>query len=232
MIDGLIFDSKQYRDSTVFNLGFDFLENDFISPFGHCKFEGRIGLKGTVLEEINEYYSEEKVYDIGEIRFHAYNLDKLGFDYFDKEWDTAVSESSLEEAMEVDSEDTSLYFSVFENGFDNCINGISLDDWYEMAMTVGEGYLVTLDRCYINPEYRKMGIGKYLHENLFKILYHEFNITTLFVVGICVPDEGESEDMVEVQKKVLSNAGFNVFKCSGKPTFCKYVYDEEFLRLL
>ena len=105
--------------------------------------------------------------------------------------------------MDEDSSDTELYYSIFEKGFDKVAKKVDESKWNDMAFAVSEGYLITLDRCYINPEYRKMGIGRYIHENLFKIFYSEFNINTIFVVGICVPDKGEPQNMLDIQKKVL-----------------------------
>ena len=223
---GLSFVGSQQREPMFFTLGRDFLDNSD-SPYGYSKFEGHIRIDGEMYDEEND---DSEIVEVGEIRFHAYNLEKLKFNYFDKkDFKVCMEDSPLAWAMDVDSSDTSLYFAVFANGFNKAVKGVSENEWTDMAFSVNEGYLVTLDRCYIKPEYRKMGVGQYIHENLFKILYTEFNITTLFVVGICVPDKNEPENMKDVQKKILKNNGFNVFKCSNETAFCKYVYDLDFL---
>ena len=221
-IDSLMFRCGQQRDPMLFSLTNDFLDNDANSEYGYKKFEGTIVIDGYT-------YDDEIIKGIGEIRFHAYNLSNLGFNYFEQKWTEANKHSHLSIAMDVDSSDTEFYYSVFKKVYTKTVSIIPFDEWDNMTFAITEGYLITLDRVYIKPEFRGQGIGQYIHENLFKIIYSEFNIVPLFAVGICVRDKGEPENMLEIQKKVLKNNGFSVFKHKASTAFCKYIYDNDFM---
>ena len=232
MIEGLVFKGVQQRSPFIFNLG----DGDFFDtitgsddPYGFNKFTGYIKIEGYSWDDEEE---DESYVDVGEICFNAYNLGSLNFDCFCQDWKTAIRNSELYDAMDMDSSDAALYYSVFEEGYNRAISDIFPEDWDDMIMLVNEGYLITLDRVYIKPEYRKMGIGKFIHEHLFKILYTEFNIIPFFAVGICVPDKGEPDNMLEVQKKVLTDNDFDVFECYNETAFCKYIFDIDFLESL
>jgi GNAT superfamily N-acetyltransferase len=231
-IDSLLFKPSQYRDPTFFSLDSDFLDNDANSEFGYKKFEGHILIDGISYEDDKDdpdVVIENTIENIAAIDFHAYNLANLGFDYFNQDWSHADKHSKLVFAMDVDSADTELCHLIFKRGYTKTASAVPFEKWQDMTFAITEGYLITLDRVYIKPEYRKQGIGQYIYENLFKILYTEFNIVPLFAVGFCVPDKGEPENMLEVQKKLLKNNGFNVYKCNNETAFCKFIYDNDFM---
>lgn len=223
-IDYLQFVGYQQRYPNFFSLHNDFLDNAYESEYGYKMFSGRIVINGISYDEDD---NESIIEGIGEIHFHAFNLANLGFDYTYQDWPHANKNSHLAFAMDVDSVDTNLYYSIFQRGYTKAASAV--EGWEDMTFAITEGYLITLDRVYIKSEYRQQGIGQYIHQNLFKILYTEFNIVPLFAVGICVPDKGESENMLKVQKKVLTNNGYSVFKCSNETAFCKYIYDNDFM---
>ena len=222
-----MFRCAQQRDSLLFSLTSNFLDNDPNSEYGYKKFEGTIVIDGYAYNEEDD--DGKIIENIGEIRFHAYNLSNLGFNYFEQNWSDANKHSHLSIAMDVDSSDTDFYHSVFKKAYTKAASAISFDEWDNMTFSITEGYLITLDKVYIKPEFRGQGIGQYIHENLFKIIYTEFNIVPLFAVGICVPDRDEPENMLEVQKKLLKKNGFSVFKHKDSTAFCKFIYDNDFM---
>lgn len=228
-IDNLVFSCSQKRDPMFFSLTNDFLDNDPNSEYGYKKFDGTIIINGEVYNEEDEDDYGEVIENIGAIRFHAYNLSNLGFNYFEQNWTDANKHSHLSIAMDVDSSDTDFYHSVFKKAYTKEASAVPFEKWQDMTFAITEGYLITLDWVCINPEFRGQGIAQYILKNLFKIIYTEFNIVPLFAVGTCIADRDEPENMLEVQKKLLKKNGFSVFKHKDSTAFCKFIYDNDFM---
>jgi hypothetical protein len=227
-IDYLLFRNYQERDPIFYSLtSYNFLENDDELKNGYKKFIGTVTIDGyTYDKEVGE---EKIIEGIGQIRFHAYNLSSLDFNYFDQKWLDTNKHSRLRIAMEKDSAYSDVYYSIFKKAYTEIAPTIPFDDWNEMTFAITEGYLIVLDKVYIKPEYRGQGISHYIHRNLFKIIYTNFNIVSLFAVGCCEHDGDESESMLEVKKNILKDNDFIVFKHYGFTAFCKFIYNSYFM---
>ncbi|NLB42843.1 MAG: hypothetical protein GX815_11425 [Clostridiales bacterium] len=81
-------------------------------------------------------------------------------------------------------------------------------------------YLCYIDRVYIEPKYRKLGIAKYIFKNLYTILLHTLMIhIRCFVIypqpqvrteERWVDQEDPNNVMKKVMTKVIKNAGYRV----------------------
>ena len=226
-LDGIRFVTIQDRPIDYFSLDGD--GSQFISDLDVAEYNQFAGFMKIIGISYDEKTDENVEVEVGEIDFHAYNLKNLNFDCFEAEFAKADKNSSLYVAMDMESSDTALYYAVFAQSYDRVVRLIHPEVWDEISMHEGDTYLITLDRCKIYEEYRKQGIGKFIHKNFFKIFYTYYNIVSLFMVGICVPDEGESENMRDVQMKLLEDNDFLVFNCCNEISFCKCIYDSKFL---
>lgn len=190
------------------------------------KFRGELSISGITYDE--ETFEPEEEVAVGELRFHAYDLKNLGFSTRHEKFSFANANSYLFEAMDMDNGDNDLYYDVFKMDFQNLMKSMDEND-RENINFVEHPYLIVLDRMFIYQEYRKQGIANFILNNFFKIFYAYYNITPVFVVGACVPDEGEAEDMKEIQKAMLEKCDFHVFSLKTETVFCKCVYDVKFV---
>lgn len=104
------------------------------------------------------------------------------------------------------------YESILEDGFDE-------DKMFERRAT---GYISTL---YVDPDYRQRGIGKYLLDNLYDIIFHHFGYAAHFIVIGTEPYEmveidgeeslrydGAGKEMGEVVLKTMESCGYEPLK--------------------
>ena len=225
-IDCLTFEVSQDKPVDYFNLFCNFEEQGYNGKFDYNMFTGKLKIIGHTYNEDMEY---ENSTEIGEICFHAYNLNKFGFDYFCDNFAEASFNRSLYYAMDMESRKTEFHFAIFEKGYQQAFNAIPLNEWNDMSFYESNCYLITVDWFYINPKYRRQGVATYILKNFFKIFYTCLNIVPLFVVGLSLPGDNETQKMQEIQNRLLSSTGFNVFKLSNESVFCKCIYDIEFI---
>lgn len=225
-IDALMFESYNTKNQMYFDMAKDFTANELSGVCGFNKFEGELKVIGYIEDKDDVGYGD--YVDVGVLRFHAYNLNKLGFYPSYKNFNKANADSSLLHAMEMDNPDTEVYFHVFQAGYKDAWKDAKGKNIKDINFEYNQ-YLVTFDRCYINPEYRNQGISDYIHSHLFELLYTYFNITPTFMVGICKPDESEPEGMKAVQEKIMKKHGFRVFQLDDYTGFCKCIYNRDFL---
>ncbi len=151
--------------------------------------------------------------NIGYVRFHAYNLDLLGFDCNSGVFENA-NNKELKDIMKRNSE-SSMYYQIFEKGFDlvksnNCSRDLRTTN-----------YLITLDRIYIDNRYRNKGVGTYIYQNLLKLLHIYFDIEPTYIVGVVIPTFPEGTDLIH--KNLLEKEGFELFEVHDIMGFYKKV---------
>ena len=105
---------------------------------------------------------------------------------------------------------------------------IDYKDFPELYDEGNDLWLITLDRFYINKEFRHKGISKFIHKYMFDILKTYFGITSAFLCGVLIPDEEKGVDekkMMESQKKAYKTQKYcKVGKVDGEVFFCQLVY--------
>lgn len=168
--------------------------------------------------DVDDIDFEEKE-KIGEVHFHAFHLDKCGCDLFDGN----IEISDLYDIMDEISGDEQVYCSIFESACKELSKKMEKYKWAEFFM-VDNLHLVTLDRLYINENYRRNGFSKYILNNLQDILRSYYNIETFMVVGVCSPDvDDEKNTMLKIQKDGLKKVGFTVKKSGSDTIFYKLI---------
>ena len=221
-----MFDSYQDNCGLLFDLNGGFIDEAIAGRCSFNKFEGGLKILGYIEDEDDLGYGD--YVEVGELRFHAYNLDKLGFFTSHKDFKKANKKSSLLYVMDMDSADNETYFRIFEAGYKDAWKDMKAAKVKDMDFESNQ-YLITFDRFYIDKEYRNQGIANYIHSHLFELLYTYFNITPTFMVGVCNPDAGEPEDMKAVQENIMKKHGFRVFQFNKDTAFCKCIYNRDFL---
>lgn len=82
-------------------------------------------------------------------------------------------------------------------------------DYDEILMTWGKNIVSgALHRFYVYPEYRKLGIGKTMINSLDKLLEMALNLKLRCLVTYPKPDDGQSDNMLEIMIKNIVNNGF------------------------
>lgn len=160
---------------------------------------------------------------IGELAAWAYGTNHLdlALDGDDFE-DFQLSDAFYYKADE-DSDDTAFYYSVLEYFYDDIKldNDIAVDIFDEM-------HVLFLHRFFIEPEYRSMGIGNFIAQNLSKIFYSIANLKPIYCVGILNPDD-KTEETKQIQIRTMENANFEVGEIDGSTVFAGCIYDEDIM---
>ena len=171
----------------------------------------------SIVDVDNDEFEEKA--EIGEVCFHAFNLDKCGCELFEGD----IEISNLYDIMDSISGDEEVYCSIFEMACKEANKKMEKYKWSELFMR-DNLHLVTLDRLYINENYRHNGLSKYILSNLEDILRNYYNIETFMIVGICSPDvDDEKNTMLEIQKKGLKNLNFSIGKLGSDTIFYKLI---------
>ena len=69
-----------------------------------------------------------------------------------------------------------------------------------------------LHRFYVYPEYRKLGIGEFMLNNLDKILERTLNLKLRCLITYPKPDEGQDANMLDVMIKHITDNGFKMLQ--------------------
>ena len=122
-----------------------------------------------------------------------------------------------------ENEDTANYYEVLQTLYPH----IRAED--EDIIWGDDVHIIALQRFFIEPEYRGMGIGKFIAENLAKVIFEATNIKSLYCVGVLVPDDGTSATR-EIQRKTMEGADFCVIEdWDAEYIFGKCIYDEDIM---
>lgn len=160
---------------------------------------------------------------IGELEIHAFNTSRCGLDIHAATFDEFDGEDILFDVMDMCGDDAA-YWHILKDMYDQIRpdEALLLDVW-------DDTYIIALQRFFINPEFRGKGIGRYIANNLAKIIYNTSNIKPLYVVGVLNPDD-DSEETKAIQKRTMESAGITVTTdYRGECQFVGCIFDEDII---
>lgn len=169
--------------------------------------------------------NEEETYSkIGELEFYSYSANKCNLELEEEDFEDVDAEQILYNLMDAEMEDTANYYEILQILYPQ----IRVEN-AEDIIWGDDVHIIALQRFFINPEYRGMGIGKFIAENLAKVIFEATNIKSLYCVGVLVPDDGTSETRA-IQAKTMIGADFCVAEDDdGEYVFAKCIYDEDIM---
>lgn len=165
-------------------------------------------------------------HEIGEVVISAYNLTKLMFDYEYDSWENTGEDSYLLEAMTAIGDYDGL--TVLSHGYETMIDKLD-ESIHDRTESEPDGYLVVIDKLYINANARNKGYGTFIIKNLFKLLYAYFHIETIFVTGVCNVSSEEAYRTKTILTELLRKHDYHVFDLDNYPVFCSCIFESDFL---
>ena len=166
---------------------------------------------------------DENYSKIGELEFYSYSVNRCNLELDEEDFEDFDCENILCALMDSENEDTANYYEVLQTLYPR----IRAED--EDIIWGDDVHIIALQRFFIEPEYRGMGIGKFIAENLAKVIFEATNIKSLYCVGVLVPDDGTSATR-EIQRKTMESADFCVVEdWDAEYIFGKCIYDEDIM---
>ena len=201
-----IYRQQNVFDTNTMNICQNFETDDDLNVF--------TGIIDILFAETEDDVIEENFINVGNIEFHAYNLN--GFDLnFDKNY---YNLCRLFDYMDDEGVDQVTYYDIFLKAYD--LLAKKLDESWNDIWFDNDKYFITLDRLYIDEKYRKKGIATYALNNLNFILNTYYNINPIIITGICKPDDN-TQEMLKIQIDTLRKVGFTIYRNNNKDT-CFY----------
>ena len=181
-----------------------------------------------VLIDIMAYDEQDsEVGKIGEIELYSFNANHLGLDMFANNFDDFDPEGDLLEIMDNQSQEMYQYYNILSQYFMDAKASFPDEAALEDCIEILDSDLsfVVLQRFFINPDWRKKGIGSFIMKNFSKIVYSSSHVDPVLVVGIINPDD-RTDETKSVQKKLFKDAGYLVDKDDvGNDVFAGYTWD-------
>lgn len=197
--------------------------------FKNCNDEIRICVNKDFESDISEYdkYSskiEIKIYDIENENDDYKNNEDLNV--------VAIIEAQLLNIDKIEEDDEELV------DIADMLDGEVYGNIYELRNSkfydeeaIYQGYACCLEKLYVMPEYRKKGVGKYLINNLTKIIEYftntDITYTVLCLNPLCLNDEKweqlkqEKTQMKNIMKKTYKAAGFKQIRNTNHFVLCE-----------
>ncbi len=161
---------------------------------------------------------------IGELMFYAYNADRCNVNLDAEEFNYFDTDEILFELMDDESEDLMHYYYNLEALYEH----IKPYDTEPLFFT-SDLHIIALHRFFIEPAYRGLGIGRFIANNLSKIIYGVANIKPAYVVGCLNPDD-KSAATKAIQVKTMESANYAVVEDEdGVTIFGKCIFDEDIM---
>ena len=197
--------SEKISDSVMLDMSFD---NDEMAG---CKIH--IDIMGR-----NDC-SEEK-FKVGEMTLYAYNISRCQCCEWERHFFDFDSSGELFDRINY-IDDNGFYYNVLEKLYPL----IRTEEQAVMCMNI-EQYIVIVHRLFIEPEYRNKGIASYIMKNLYNLIYHQCNISSMYIVGAIHPDD-KSEEMKNSLTRLIKRSNMILSECNGVDVFgvCPFVFD-------
>lgn len=161
---------------------------------------------------------------IGEMMFYAYNASRCDLNLDAEEFEYLDPEETLFALMDDESEDLMHYYYDFGTLYEH----IKPYDTEPLFFTE-DLHIIALHRLFIEPEYRGLGIGRFIVNNLSKIIFATSNIKPVYVVGCISPDD-KTEATKAIQKKTMESANYAILEDEeGHCIFGKCIFDEDII---
>ena len=161
---------------------------------------------------------------IGELMFYAYDADRCNVNLDAEEFEYFDPDEILFELMDDESEDLMHYYYNLEALYEH------IKPYDTEPLFFADGlHIIALHRFFIEPDYRGLGIGRFIANNLSKIIYGVANIKPAYVVGCLNPDD-KSAATKAIQVKTMGNANYAVVEDEdGVTIFGKCIFDEDII---